>query len=56
VAHPDLVPVAAKSFDQVLQDKPHQKEILREDLHVEAQDPGGFQDRKRTASPKQARD
>ncbi|HQV93056.1 MAG TPA: malate synthase A [Anaerolineales bacterium] len=36
VAHPDLVPVAAQAFDQVLQDKPHQKEILREDLQVEA--------------------
>ena len=34
VAHPDLVPVAAQAFDQVLQDKPHQKEILREDLQV----------------------
>ena len=34
VAHPDLVPVAAKAFTSVLGDKPHQKTNLREDLNV----------------------
>ncbi|WP_369216440.1 malate synthase A [Streptomyces flavofungini] len=34
VAHPDLVPIAMKSFDAVLGDKPHQKDRLREDVHV----------------------
>ncbi|MEU6994460.1 malate synthase A [Streptomyces sp. NPDC046465] len=34
VAHPDLVPIAMKSFDAVLGDKPNQKERLREDVHV----------------------
>ncbi|MGI8587941.1 MAG: malate synthase A [Chloroflexia bacterium] len=29
VAHPDLVPVAAASFDRVLGDKPHQKQVRR---------------------------
>ncbi|MFF5038489.1 malate synthase A [Streptomyces nigra] len=38
VAHPDLVPIAMESFDQVLGDKPHQKDRLREDVHVEAAD------------------
>ncbi|MBI5564352.1 MAG: malate synthase A [Chloroflexi bacterium] len=36
VAHPDLVPVAAEIFDEVLGDKPHQKERLREDVSVTA--------------------
>jgi malate synthase len=36
VAHPDLVPVARASFDAVLGDKPHQKDRLREDVHVTA--------------------
>ncbi|NEW71836.1 malate synthase A [Streptomyces rhizosphaericus] len=36
VAHPDLVPVARASFDAVLGDRPHQKERLREDVHVTA--------------------
>ncbi len=46
VAHPDLVPVAKEVFDQKL-GKPHQKERLREDVHVEASElqdtkvPGG---------------
>ena len=35
VAHPDLVPVAKAVFDEKLGDKPHQKERLREDVHVE---------------------
>jgi malate synthase len=37
VAHPDLVPVAKEIFDEVLGDKPHQKERMREDVHVTAQ-------------------
>jgi malate synthase len=36
VAHPDLVPVARAVFDDVLGDRPHQKERLREDVHVTA--------------------
>jgi malate synthase len=32
VAHPDLVPVAMRVFDQVLGERPHQKERLREDV------------------------
>ncbi|MFI2614968.1 MULTISPECIES: malate synthase A [unclassified Streptomyces] len=38
VAHPDLVPIAMKSFDAVLGDKPNQKDRLREDVHVSAAD------------------
>ncbi|WP_439883529.1 malate synthase A [Pontibacter sp. MBLB2868] len=38
VAHPDLVQVAREEFDKVLGDKPHQKEVLREDVYVKAQD------------------
>jgi malate synthase len=34
VAHPDLVPVVRAIFDEKLGDKPHQKERLREDVHV----------------------
>ncbi|MEW2386752.1 malate synthase A [Streptomyces venezuelae] len=34
VAHPDLVPIAMKSFDAVLGDKPNQKDRLREDVSV----------------------
>ncbi|MCX6019176.1 MAG: malate synthase A [Chloroflexi bacterium] len=34
VAHPDLVPVAKAVFDAKLGEKPHQKERLREDVHV----------------------
>ncbi len=47
VAHPDLVPVATEVFDRVLGEKPHQKDRLREDVHVTARDlldvrvPGG---------------
>jgi malate synthase len=36
VAHPDLVPIARASFDAVLGERPHQKERLREDVHVTA--------------------
>ncbi len=47
VAHPDLVPTAKEVFDNVLKDKPHQKERMREDVQVAAKDllnfsvPGG---------------
>jgi malate synthase len=47
VAHPDLVPVAMEVFDEVLGERPHQKERLREEVHVTAADlldlrvPGG---------------
>jgi malate synthase len=34
VAHPDLVSIAREPFDQMLGDKPHQKERLREDVDV----------------------
>ena len=34
VAHPDLVPVAAEVFDQVLEGRPNQKGRLRDDVHV----------------------
>jgi malate synthase len=35
VAHPDLVPVALKVFDNVLGSKPNQKDKLREDVSVQ---------------------
>jgi malate synthase len=35
VAHPDLVPTAKAVFDDKLGEKPHQKERMREDVHVE---------------------
>ncbi|AEB11963.1 malate synthase A [Marinithermus hydrothermalis] len=38
VAHPDLVPVAREAFDQRLGERPHQKDNLREDVRVTAQD------------------
>jgi malate synthase len=34
VAHPDLVPIAMEVFDRLLGEKPHQKERMREDVHV----------------------
>ncbi len=34
VAHPDLVPVARAVFDEVLKDRPHQKDRLRDDVRV----------------------
>ncbi len=37
VAHPDLVPVAMEVFQQKLGTKPHQKERLREDVQVKAE-------------------
>jgi malate synthase len=36
VAHPGLVPVARESFDAVLGERPHQKERLREEVKVTA--------------------
>ena len=36
VAHPDLVPAAKEIFDEVLGDKVHQKERMREDVNVAA--------------------
>jgi malate synthase len=36
VAHPDLVPVARQVFDRVLEDKPNQKSLQREDVNVTA--------------------
>jgi malate synthase len=47
VAHPDLVPVATEEFDAALGDRPDQRERLREDVSVTADDlldvrvPGG---------------
>ncbi|AXI89486.1 malate synthase A [Streptomyces sp. ETH9427] len=38
VAHPDLVPIAMESFDHVLGDRPNQKDRLREDVDVKAED------------------
>jgi malate synthase len=34
VAHPDLVPVAMEVFKHVLGDKPHQKDVLRQEVHI----------------------
>ncbi|EJF10089.1 malate synthase [Pontibacter sp. BAB1700] len=38
VAHPDLIPVAREAFDKVIGEKPHQKEVLREEVKVKADD------------------
>lgn len=38
VAHPDLVPVVMEIFDEVLGDRPNQKERLREDVSVTAEE------------------
>jgi malate synthase len=37
VAHPDLVSTAVESFDRVLGERPNQKDKMREDVHVTAQ-------------------
>jgi len=42
VAHPDLVPVSIAVFDKKLGEKPHQKEVLREDVSVSAEDLRNF--------------
>ena len=34
VAHPDLVPIAKEIFDGVLGQRPNQKHVMREELHV----------------------
>jgi malate synthase len=36
IAHPGLEPVAREVFEEVLQGRPHQKEVLREDVDVTA--------------------
>jgi malate synthase len=38
VAHPDLVPLCAEVFDEVLADRPNQLDVLREDVSVSAAD------------------
>jgi malate synthase len=38
VAHPDLVPVAREVFENVLGNKPHQKDRLHEDVRISAED------------------
>ncbi len=38
VAHPDLVPLAREIFDAALGERPNQKDRLRDDVTVEAQD------------------
>jgi len=42
VAHPGLVPTSIEQFDKVLGAKPHQKEKLREDVHVTPADLTNF--------------
>jgi malate synthase len=37
VAHPDLVPLAREIFEERLNDRPHQKERLREDVSISAE-------------------
>lgn len=43
VAHPDLVPVAHEVFEGLLGEKPHQKERLRQEVEVTAQDLVNFE-------------
>ncbi len=38
VAHPDLVPICREEFDEVLGERPNQRERLREDVSVSAAD------------------
>jgi malate synthase len=38
VAHPFLVPIAMEQFEEKLGDRPHQKQVLRQDVNVKAQD------------------
>jgi malate synthase len=38
VAHPDLVPVCQEVFDEVLGDQPNQLDVLRDDVHVTAEE------------------
>lgn len=37
VAHPDLVPVAKSVFEDKLGERPHQKDRMREDVHITAE-------------------
>ncbi|HEX6587887.1 MAG TPA: malate synthase A [Longimicrobiales bacterium] len=36
VAHPDLVPIARQAFEEVLEGRPHQKHVLRDDVKADA--------------------
>jgi malate synthase len=38
VAHPKLVAIAKEEFDEVIKNSPHQKHMLRSDVHVSASD------------------
>ena len=38
MAHPDLVEIAMKEFDDVLKDRPNQIDRLRDDVSVSAED------------------
>ena len=38
IAHPDLLPVAKEVFDEILESKPNQKDRLREEVKVKAED------------------
>lgn len=38
VAHPDLVPIARKPFDDTLGSAPHQKQLMRDDVIVNGED------------------
>lgn len=38
VAHPDLVQIARQPFDRIVGDRPHQKEVMREDVNVSPSD------------------
>jgi malate synthase len=42
VAHPDLVPTALTAFDEILGDRPNQRERLRDDVRVTAADLQNF--------------
>jgi len=42
VAHPDLVPTALESFDEILGDRPNQRERLRNEVRVTAADLQNF--------------
>ncbi len=42
VAHPDLVPVALESFNKVLGERPNQRERLREDVRISADELQNF--------------
>lgn len=42
VAHPDLVPVAKEIFEQALKGADHQKQKLREDVHISSQELSNF--------------